>query len=217
VNSSSVLLQEALALGVGCGLVGIHILEGFGLEVKSVDCVCIRVVSESYQYSGAVSIDFRFNTSLWVQLIHRVVVEYEAETLSRSHSTAIRKNKASETLFCVDRNYLPDQCHSVTVTRTKTVIVRLAMQCTRACHDAILLSALRSRDKSHALLHCGYLSLTEVSAYPLPRQLLELLRPTVLRAMSVPRVTTLAHGRAYTASNETIIRASAGYSPVASI
>jgi hypothetical protein len=151
-----------------------------------------------------------------VQLIHRVVVEYEAETLSRAHSTANRKDKASETLSYMDRNYLPDQCYSITVTRAKTVIVRLAMQCIRACHDAILLSALRNRDKSHALLHCGYLSLTEISAYPLPRQLLELLRPTVLRAMSVTRVTTLAHGRAYTASNETDIRDSAGYSPVAS-
>jgi hypothetical protein len=202
---------------VGCGLVGIHILEGLGLEVKSVNCVRVCVVSECFQYSGVVSIDFRFDISVWVQLIHRVVVEYEAETLSRSHSTATRRNKASKTLSCVDRSYLSDQCHSITVTRAKTVIVRLAMQCIRACHDAILLSALRSSDKSHALLYCGYLSLTEISAYPLPQQLLELLRPTVLRAMSVPRVTTLAHGRAYSASNETGIRASAGYSPVASI
>jgi hypothetical protein len=202
---------------VGCGLVGIHILDGFGLEVRSVDYVCIRVVSESYQYSGTVSIDFRFDVSLWVQLTHRVVVEYEAETLSHSHSTATRKDKAPETLSCVDRSYLPEPCHSITVTRANTIIVRLAMQCIRACHDAILLSALRSRDKSHALLYCGYLSLTEISAYPLPRQLLELLRPTVLRAMSVPRVTTLAHGRAYSASNETGIRASAGYSLVTSI
>jgi hypothetical protein len=62
-----------------------------------------------------------------VQLIHRVVVEYEAETLSRSHSAVTRKNKASETLSCMGRNYLPDQCYSLTVTRTKTVIVRLAM------------------------------------------------------------------------------------------
>jgi hypothetical protein len=64
VNSSSVLLQEALALGVRCGLVGIHILEGYRLEVKFVDLVCILVVSESYQYSGVVSIDFRFDISL---------------------------------------------------------------------------------------------------------------------------------------------------------
>jgi hypothetical protein len=114
----------------GCGVrVGwdIHVLVVFGLEVKSVGCVCICVVSESFQYSGVVSIDFRFDVSFWVQLIHRVVVEYEAETLSRSHSAVTRKNKASETLSCMGRNYLPDQCYSLTVTRTKTVIVRLAM------------------------------------------------------------------------------------------